>query len=94
MTWLGCIITGVLGRWRKKSQRQRMSCDDGSRGHRKRDLNILCCCQNLGCLCIPMPNRNAETELEETEKVALMARQRGETAGALVPPIVGSSEES
>ena len=24
-----------------------------------------------------MPNRNAETELEETEKVALIARQRG-----------------
>ena len=25
-----------------------------------------------------MPNRNAATELEETEKVALIARQRGE----------------
>ena len=28
-----------------------------------------------------MPNGNTETELEETEKVGLMARQRGDTAG-------------
>ena len=33
------------------------------------------CCQNIGCLC---------TELEETEKVVLMARQRGEYS-RLVP---------
>ena len=36
------------------------------------------CCQNISCLCTPMPNRNAETELQETEKVALIARQRRE----------------
>ena len=28
-----------------------------------------------------MPDRNAETELEETEKIALIARQRGEHSG-------------
>ena len=31
-----------------------------------------------------MPNRNVKTELEETEKVALIARQRGEHS-RLVP---------
>ena len=35
------------------------------------------------CLCTPMPKRNTETELEETENVALIARQRGDTQ--LVP---------
>ena len=36
-----------------------------------------------------MPNRNMETELEETENVALIARERGNTAGRgsrTVPP--------
>ena len=42
------------------------------------------CCQNIGCLCTLMPIINAETELEETEKVVLMARQRGEYS-RLVP---------
>ena len=39
-----------------------------------------------------MPNRNAETKLEDTEKVTLVFRQRGETS-RLVPqgrsPLVG-----
>ena len=32
---------------------------------------------NLGCLCTPIPKRNAESELEETGKEALIAQQRG-----------------
>lgn len=36
------------------------------------------CCQYISCFCTPMPNRNAETELEQTEEEVLMARQRGE----------------
>ena len=48
-----------------------------------------------------MPNRNSETELEETEKVALIARQSGNTAGVTAgsciqdcAPLGGDSEES
>ena len=36
------------------------------------------CCRNLGCLCTLMPNRNEETEQEETGRVALIAGQRRE----------------
>ena len=46
-----------------------------------------------------MPNRNVETELEETEKVSLIARQRGEPSRLLPPGLcpppsleVGSEE--
>lgn len=35
----------------------------------------------FGCFCTPMLNRKAEKELDETEKVALITRQRGNTAG-------------
>ena len=50
-------------------------------------------------LCTPTPNRHAGTELEETEKVALTARQRGDTAGECLkdcapPHLGGGSEES
>ena len=37
--------------------------------------------ENLGCLCPRCQSRNMETELEETEKVALKSRQRGDAAG-------------
>lgn len=40
--------------------------------------------RNLGCLCTSVPDRNSETELGETEKVVLIARQRGEHS-RLVP---------
>lgn len=39
------------------------------------------CCCNLGRLCTPAPNRDAEAELEEAEKTALIARRGGDTAG-------------
>ena len=45
-----------------------------------RELYILLfssCCRTTGYFYTPMPNRNLETELEETEKVALIARQGG-----------------
>ena len=40
------------------------------------------CWQNLGCLCTLMPKRTAGTELEETGKVAFIARQREGTQQA------------
>ena len=42
--------------------------------------------------CTPTPNRNMETELEETEKGVLIARQRGTqqaSASRMVPPLEG-----
>ena len=42
------------------------------------------CCQNISCLCTRRPNRNTDTELEELDKAALIARQ-GEEHGRLVP---------
>ena len=57
-------------------------------------------CRNIGCLYTPMPNRNTEAELEETEKEALISRQRGEPSrlmhqGPCPPhPLGGGSEES
>ena len=47
--------------------------------------------------CTPTPNRNMETELEETEKGVLIARQRGTqqaSASRMVRPLRGGSEES
>ena len=42
-----------------------------------------------------MPNRNVEAELEETEKVALIARQRGtQQASASRTVLPRGSEES
>ena len=56
------------------------------------------CCPNIDCLCIVMPNRNAETELKESENVALIARQREEHSrlvpqGLCPPPSLEGSEE-
>lgn len=49
-------------------------------------------------LCTQMPNRNAETELEAAEKVALIARHRGKHSRlvpqGLCPCLGGGSEES
>ena len=51
--------------------------------------SILCYCGNMGCLCTPMSNRNSETELEETEEVALIAKERTQQASSsrTAPPL-------
>ena len=53
-------------------------------------------CPNIGCLCATMPNSNAESKLKETEKVAFIARQRGEHSRLgpqVLCPLGGGSEE-
>lgn len=40
-----------------------------------------------------MPKRNAETELKERGKVALIARQRGDTAAGKDGALLGGDDE-